>query len=115
MLTLATLCHLGVNSVPDEVIESQTWESCFISLIVTIATTLPAVHKRHSNVTKQELSALLEEVPSFKPWNAFIQACIFISSLNTGLGGFISGAKLAETVDKKLVGLSYEWYMIVVV
>jgi hypothetical protein len=114
LLEKNSLCHINAVPVPEQVIQVQSWEACIANFGVTTASTLPAVHKRHSNQMKHALAALLEEVPSFKPWNNFIRASIGIASLNAGVGIVVATAHLPETINKNLTGLSYEWWMITI-
>jgi hypothetical protein len=114
LLEKNSFCHINAVPIPSQLIQAQSWEACVANFVVTTASTLPAVHKRHSNQMKKELTALLEEVPSFKPWHNFIKGCIGLASLNAGLGIVVATAKLPETVNHELSGLSYEWWMITI-
>jgi hypothetical protein len=114
-----SLCHTGAESVPIEAVQSQSATAALANFIVSIASTLPAVHKRNTNLLKTELATLLAQVPSCQPWDKFIRLCNFIAGVNAAVGTVYSVAKLPETIHAFLGGapsdmedFSYEWWMV---
>jgi hypothetical protein len=61
---------------------------------------------------KRELATLLEQVPACQRWDKLIRLCNLIAGLNAALGTVVATAKLPETINSDLEGLSYEWWMI---
>jgi hypothetical protein len=113
LLEQSSLCHINAIPVPELLIQLQSWEACVANFFVSVASTLPAIHKRRSNTMRKEITTLLEEVPSFKRWNPLIQISFVLSALNTGLGVALFTAKLPETVHDDMTDYSYNWWMIV--
>jgi hypothetical protein len=106
-----TLCRLGVTTLPDFLTLFQTIVACGANFIINGAMTIVAVHKRNTDRMRDERFSLLELVPSFKPWDKLILACLILSSVSSGLGTVVAIAMLPEAIDRENVYLSQSWLM----
>jgi hypothetical protein len=103
LLEKNSLCHIPLDliPVPSGVILGHTLESCAVNVTTNFGSALAAAHKRNTNRTVVELSALLENAPRWRFWDKFIRVCFYITALSTSTGTFTA-----------LVDGTYEYWVI---
>jgi hypothetical protein len=90
LLQSATLCHLGINVISDELIRLWIYQACAVNFEMNGLMTLYAVNKRNTNQHEIDRTALARDINMSLEWAATLRTAIILNAVGAFLAVLLS-------------------------